>query len=774
MIRARTPRSLSRFHRRRTPRRHARSAEAGAVHPPPRRGPSAPRRTERQPTPRWLAFVMITACLSVLALPAGGAGAGSLARPAPDDVPRVDLRVLLLDDGSPATTAIRAELTDDGTPFTAVDLTDPDRRRIDAAFLSGTDTATGGRPWARFQGVVAPNEAPAELTAAETEALADYRARFDIPRVNAYVYPTPEVGLNWPSEPGYVGTLDGMTAEVTAEGGGAAGPFGYLEGPVPFGDLDPDIAESYAALAVPLAELPPGHSYTSLLQAPIPGTDAHGSLVGEYVHDGGLRDLVVTFDYNAYQQQFHLLARGIVDWLTDGVRLGQSRYYFSVHIDDVLGGDSRWSAEHDCTAGDAGCPATPARYPPIRMTADDARNAEQWQRDNGLHLDMAYNAGLGEEWREANGGVDPLAEEMLASRESFRWLNHTYGHLFLGCVRDYSVDPWRCATNPDGSTRWVDQDTIAQEIRRNLDWAAAHDVTVDATELVTGEHSGLARAPEQPEDNPNLAPALAENGVRWIASDNSLETEQRAVGEALTVPRHPMNIFYNTGTEAEQVDLYNWIYTRTEDGGSGACESDDSCLPEPLDPETGFEGYIVPTESRIALDHVLAGDPRPHYVHQSNLAEDRLLYPVLDRLLARYDALFGESAPLVNPSQREAGEEMARRAAWRRALAEDRVTAYRIGSGVTVTVEAADGGEAADVAVPATVPAGTTVLTGDGESRESGGDGGTVPFAEPYAGARAGWSAPGRTPHTDGGTAGLLLTLPSAPSAPSSLSGALR
>ena len=95
-----------------------------------------------------------------------------------------------------------------------------------------------------------------------------------------------------------------------------------------------------------------------------------------------------------------------------------------------------------------------------------------------------------------------------------------------------------------------------------------------------------------------------------------------------------MNVFYNAGRAAEQVDEYNWIYTSRAHGGSGICEDNPAtttCLAAPLDTATGYADHIVPLEARIALGHVLANDPRPHYVHQSNLAEDRIAYPVLDR-----------------------------------------------------------------------------------------------------------------------------------------------
>ncbi|UGY92477.1 hypothetical protein [Streptomyces gobiensis] len=685
---------------------------------------------------------------AALLLALGAADYGAAAAEGPGEpVPRIDLRVLVLDNGGPATAAIRARLDGSGTPYTAVDLTDRARERIDADFLTATDTTDtdstdGGRPHARFQSVVTPDEQPAGLGGAEADALADYRARFDIPQVNAYVYPSPAVGLNWPEEPGYTGPLDGVTAKLTKAG--RAGPFGYLSGTVPFDDLDPETSESYGALAVPLADPPEGSEYTSLLDAPIPGDGTDGSLIGEYEHDG-LRDLVVNFGYNQHQAQFRLLARGIVDWLTDGVRLGMSRNYFAVHVDDVFAPDDRWDTQHNCTPGDHDCGAEgPGQQPsPIRMTAADARYAARWQRNHGFTLDMVYNAGSGEMWKRQNGGRDPLTDQLVADRDAFRWINHTYTHPYLGCLQDVSVVPWRCATDADGNTRWTSRSTITAEIQRNLDWAATHGLPVDRTELVTGEHSGLRTLPQQPDDNPNLGPALRDTGVRWIASDNSREPRQRTVGPARTVPRHPMSLFYNVGTAAELVDEYNWIYTSKADGGSGSCETDPAatCLPAPLDPDTGFTGHIAPLEARTALTHVLAGDPRPHYIHQSNLAEDRLAYPVLKRVLDDYRKLHADNTPLISPRQRETGTELRRRAQWQQALAAGQITAYRIGD--TITVQTAAGANAR--AIPATAPTGTTT---------TGPDGGTTPFGAAYANNRSGWTTPDRPGTT------LTLNLP--------------
>ncbi len=659
-----------------------------------------------------------------LALPAGPAHADA---DAPE--PRVDLRVLVVSDGGPATDAIAAALETAGTPYTEVDLLDTGRPVIDAGFLADT---VDGRPRAKFQAVVLPNDNPFPAASTEMTALASYERTYAVPQVDAYTYARPEVGLQYAVGTGYAGSVDGVEAEVTAAG--LAGPFGYLDGTVPFEDNSPTVGESYAYLSTPA----PGADFTPLVQAAIPGRSAKGSLVGEYRHDGR-RELVVTFVYNGRQQQFRLLARGIVEWMTGGVHLGADRNYLAVHVDDVFAADDRWDTELNCTPGDVDCPPGEGTPNPIRMVPADVDHAAAWQASRNFTLDLAYNAAGTVDQREDNGGADPLADKLVADRNDFRWINHTYTHAFLGCRQDVTVVPWKCATNPDGSTQWVSRNEISDEIATNRVWGQNAGLPLENDELVTGEHSGLKVTPQQPADNPNLGPALGDNGVTWLASDNSRDPVQRQVGGATTVSRYPMNVFYNAGRAAEQVDEYNWIYTARAQGGSGICEDNPAtttCLPAPLDTATGYTGHIVPLETRIALGHVLANDPKPHFIHQSNLAEDRIAYPVLDGVLDGYDALFAADTPVVNLRMKDIGVEMTRRAAWRNAVDAGQVTAYRVGD--TVTVQAPAG-----TTVTATVPTGTVQ--------------GGAAFGTAYAGARSGWAP------VSGGS--LTLTLPASATA---------
>ncbi|AEV81247.1 hypothetical protein ACWT_0235 [Actinoplanes sp. SE50] len=631
---------------------------------------------------------------------------------------RVELKVLVVTDGGPATAAIAAELKSEGTPYQEVNLRDGGRPTVDAAFLADTVTS-GGRlvDRAHYQAVVVPG--PDSFgNAAESAALTAYEQKFDIPQVNAYVYPGVGMGLQTPT---YAGSLDGVTATLTPAG---LGVFSYLKGSVPFEDNSPAVTESYGFLAEPSpADVATGAIATPLLTATAPNGTAGNSLITEYRADNR-RQLSLSFVYNAAQQQFRLLAPGIVNWMTGGVHLGLSRNFLSVQVDDVFMPDARWSTTGNCTPGED-CPDGTATTD-IRMTSADVSAVSSWQTSRNFTFDMVFNGnGSAEAAADAFLGVDPLTAALVARRGSFRWTNHTWNHEYLGCVRDVTVIPWKCSTTTAGTTDWASRSLINSEISKNVTWATSflRQLPIDRTELVTGEHSGLFYLPQQPQTNPNLAPALTSQGIKWLAADNSRMPEQIQVGSALTVPRYPMTAYYNVGKRAEMVDEYNWIYTSRADGGSGICEDNPAtttCIT-PLNTTTGYQDYIVPLETRLALNRTLGNDPRPYYVHQANLAEDRILLTMMDSILTRYRSLIADNAPFVNPRMSAAGLELQRQNAWRAAVAGGKVSGYL--QDKTVHIDA-----------PASLAAPITAITGTRR--------GTTTFGEAYAGNRSAWTIP--------------------------------
>jgi hypothetical protein len=101
------------------------------------------------------------------------------------------------------------------------------------------------------------------------------------------------------------------------------------------------------------------------------------------------------------------------------------------------------------------------------------------------------------------------------------------------------------------------------------------------------------------------------------------------------------------------------------------------------------------------LRHATTVDARPHFAHQTNLTDDRLLYPVLDGVMSQYRSLYNQSTtPMVNPRMADAGELMEDRAAWN--AQKNQITAILIGT----TIEIVGGN--VDVNVPVTAGPNTS------------------------------------------------------------------
>jgi hypothetical protein len=408
-----------------------------------------------------------------------------------------------------------------------------------------------------------------------------------------------------------------------------------------------------------------GSSWKTLVSGP------GGAIVGTYTRDDGTEAMVNTVDTNEWSIHGHALFQGMLEWVTRGVHLGISRNYFGMDVDDLFLPDDRWNPIGHVTPEDGSST--------VRMVPSDVTRAVEWEHRTGISLNMLFNG-------DGSTPTDPLTQAVLAAKNEFRWTSHTFSHPDL---------------DPASLTE------IKDELQKNIDFAHANGIPIDPSELVTGGHSGLA--------NPAMPAALDAIGVKWIGADASRQPNQYAIGGALTVPRHPTGIYYNVGTRAEELDEYNWInFTACPTGNLG-------CLSAPADWST-----YVGNEASMILRHILDNDPRPHYVHQSNLAEDGTMYPVVDEVLARYHRLF--KAELVQPGERQAGEELARMNRWQAAIAAGTVSGTITADGQVVVHS--DG----SVAVPVT--------------------GGSV--GSSYGGVTSGWTTPAGGDTIVGGVPGVV------------------
>jgi len=552
-----------------------------------------------------------------------------------------------------------------------VDLNNGSRPAITASYLAG---AVGTTPNPHFQGVVLPNTSPAGLSADELTALSTYESTYGIREVDGYIWPSPAMGLNYPT---YSGSLDAAT--VTVSTAAKAAGFGYLNGTYKF-DGQAGGSSSYGYLST----VADATNFTPYLTATTADNSATGVLAGVYT-TGKRQQLELSFGYNYYQLQFRYISHGIVDWVTKGVHFGYWRNWFDVHIDDVFNYDAIWSTEGKCTPGDLNCDGY--NTTPVRMSADDVTYLKNWQTSNDYTMDMVFNGGASEGYKTDNNvTTDPLLVAFKnAGANNFRWINHTYTHLFLGCQQDFSVLPWRCVTDSSGNTVWVSSATINSEITKNISWASTNGIPINRAEMVAGEHSGTMILPQQPVDNPNFVKAMGANKIQVTGLDASREPALRSVGAAMGAPRHPINVFYNVSTAAQEISEYNWIYTSKADGGSGLCEgSTTSTCISPLGAD-GWSNYILPQAESISLGFVLANDPRTFYMHQSNLVGDKLAYQVVGGMLNAYRAVYASNTPVVNGSFLSSAQDLNNQQNWTKTVDGGRVHGYVQGNKVVIT-----------------------------------------------------------------------------------------
>lgn len=407
-------------------------------------------------------ILLIALAFAAAAVPVVGAATPNHIAP----TQRLDAKVLLLsaDGTEPGFAAWKYELTREGVPFDAVvsytgaaktsTLTDDrladygtQHAKYDAVILASGDL---GHTVANPDGTTSYLSA---LSDAEWSALAKFERAFGVRQLSDYTAPSPAHGLVT------VGgsSQDGRTGTLTAAGRAA---FPYLEGPLPIPDdiPDPATSEAFGYAGTPVVP----STWQSLVDAP-----GGGSYLGIYTHpDDGREEMVMTVAGNENQSHVQLLRHGMLNWVTRGVFLGFQRNYLELQVDDLFLGDDAWDPATHATNYD---PAAASR-----MSPGDVTQAVQWSASRGVRLDFAYNGGGSALWMDQTGSTsDPLVSAIQANKGAFGFINHTYDHPNLDC----------------SSAAF-----ISKEINDNTAWAAAHGLTIDPREVITGEHSGLANS----------------------------------------------------------------------------------------------------------------------------------------------------------------------------------------------------------------------------------------------------------------------------------------
>ncbi|MDN5753983.1 MAG: hypothetical protein L0H15_12055 [Nitrosospira sp.] len=365
----------------------------------------------------------------------------------------------------------------------------------------------------------------------------------------------------------------------------------------------------------------------------------------------------------------NVLAYEFINWVTQGVFIGARRVHMAAHVDDLFRRNTLWDPALDDD--------NPANT--YRLNSADIRNAVNKQRAFRVAHPLADNFKLDFPFNGSWAVVDPeamtltanltddLVAAVVANKENFRFINHTFAHANMDrapVAADVPCDYPTFASIP----------TIQAEITRNRRVWELLDLPERSENnrvLVSGQHSGLQddKCTDNPASHPEMfnvqaddipfdqgganllfLRAAAEAGVDYIASDASqraqnleqyvTQYDDGSPTNRLMLPRWPTDIFYNVTNPSQLEDQYNYLYNRKYvSTGLNPCEIPLAvCSPRSY-PE------ILMVEADLALRHMLSFKRWPHFFHQANLAKydergNTLQFDWLDAVFTEYERLF--------------------------------------------------------------------------------------------------------------------------------------
>jgi hypothetical protein len=255
--------------------------------------------------------------------------------------------------------AITQALNYIGTPYSVLDISTTGDT-IPSGYLS--DGACHGY----FQGVIF-GFGNNIYNISNVSDLYTYESQFNVRQLNWYVYPDPNFGLASPS-----GSIPASPTPYNFYYATAANTiFPYANVANPVGITNANIYLSSAANgSTPLLTDDSGNVLAAVYNTPF---------AGQY--------LSLTFDSNPYLTHDLVLAYGLINWVTQGIFLGDYHVYATQQVDDFFIDDSEWIPGTSCqdpitndrTAPDA------SNLPVFRVNSADMAHLVAWQ--NGIQTD---------------------------------------------------------------------------------------------------------------------------------------------------------------------------------------------------------------------------------------------------------------------------------------------------------------------------------------------------------------------------------------------------
>src|SRR5258706_2854530 len=530
----------------------------------------------------------------------------------------IELKILIIatspTDTNTALPRVNQTLDYQGTPYTVFTASprpsDPAADRLASLLSNGCH--------GNFEGVILGNGEVAysdpsagwesALTNTEWQSLYTYERTFSVRQATWYTFPSSQYGFNPPSSSG-----DTTSAPITASYTGAAAPvFGlYANTANPL-----TIRNVWAYRATPL-----DGSTSALL------SDGSGNaLVAIKTYTDGTQNLAMTFDGNPNVIHTEVLAYGVVNWVANGLFLGERHIFITPQEDDIFIDDHVW------TEGTA-CGTDPETTPGIyRITGNDLQAFINWQTSTQSRSTtqnfVLTHAFVGE---GTNGEYNPdtLTSKAQTTQSVFNWVNHTYNHMNLD--------------NTSYNT------TMSQLTQNNKVAQQMGFTNINGKNLITPDISGLS--------NPNALQAMYDAGIRYVVSDTSragMNNPSPNIGiynqyqpAILEIPRYPDNLFYNVSNPEQWIEEYNCFYA--------SYWGRNLTYPEVLD-----------KESDVLVHYVLQGNMDPWMFHQPNLraydGTHTLLGDLMDAVFSKYNALLTLS--INSPKMDDLGAQMANRMAY--------------------------------------------------------------------------------------------------------------
>jgi hypothetical protein len=581
---------------------------------------------------------------AVLAVALAGA---ACVPPPPEPAARsVDLRVLVISSGDrsedPALELMVRTLDEVGVPYDVLDSRTED--------LTDDALSTGNR--GHYNGVIVTQAdlfAPggSGFTVDEWERLHAYERTFEVREAVVSGYPATDPGRDLDYGMGGVG------ANLSTQGrwvgpAGSGGPFSYVNTASTL-----EIPE-YSIWGTPRAD-GTGPEVTPLL---VDDANPDQVLISQLDYADGRQVLLSTVGNAWFLLHSNMLAYQFLDFATDGLFIGGRFVSLSTHTDDMFLADELWDPVANQTDPNRSYRMSGADVSAAVAGQDTFRaahpQAATWR------IQFPFN-GVGAD----ASGADDLTNGVLAHRDQFGWINHTYEARQMDrlCPDPDQPQPAECPI--------TDYQTAHGEIAQNREvWSALGLPGYDdgLTYLLSDSHAGLhdrRGTEEEPSDdvpfpeglNPNFFQAANDLGVRFIASDSSRpnqDHEQRVPGfeDMVIMPRYPTNVYVNTTTPEENTDEYNWLYhERYVEQGQDPCTTPGAvCTPRTYE-------QVLDAEADTTVRHMLSGRAWPHYFHQSNLRDygggRSLQLDWMDAVMDRYEQLF--TLPVKTPLAHELG-----------------------------------------------------------------------------------------------------------------------